>query len=37
MPSLYAGLVILMLLGLLVSGTAASLERWLLRWRHASA
>jgi NitT/TauT family transport system permease protein len=36
MPSLYAGLVILMLLGLLVSGIAARLEQWLLRWRHAS-
>jgi NitT/TauT family transport system permease protein len=37
MPSLYAGLVVLMALGLLVSGTAARLETWLLRWRHAAA
>jgi NitT/TauT family transport system permease protein len=37
MPSLYAGLVVLMALGLAVSATAARLESWLLRWRHAAA
>lgn len=36
MTSLYAALVILMVLGLLVSGLAARLESRLLRWRHAS-
>ena len=36
MTSLYAALVILMVLGILTSGAAARLETWLLRWRHAA-
>jgi NitT/TauT family transport system permease protein len=36
MTSLYAALVILMVLGILASGSAVRLESWLLRWRHAS-
>jgi NitT/TauT family transport system permease protein len=36
MTALYAALVLLMLLGLAVSETAAWLERHLLRWRHAA-
>lgn len=36
MTSLYAALVILMALGVLASGSAARLESWLLRWRHAA-
>jgi len=36
MTSLYAALTILMLLGILASGSAARLEHWLLRWRHAA-
>jgi NitT/TauT family transport system permease protein len=36
MTSLYAALVVLMALGILTSGSAAKLETWLLRWRHAA-
>ncbi len=36
MTALYAALLLLMLLGLAVSETAAVLERHLLRWRHAA-
>lgn len=36
MTSLYAAMVILMLLGILTSASAARLESWLLRWRHAA-
>jgi NitT/TauT family transport system permease protein len=36
MPSLYAGLLVLMLIGLLVSDIAARIEKWMLRWRHAA-
>jgi NitT/TauT family transport system permease protein len=34
--ALYAVLFILMLMGLAVSETAARLEQWMLRWRHAA-
>lgn len=36
LTSLYAALVVLMLIGLGVAETSAQLERWLLRWRHSS-
>ena len=36
MASLYAALVVLLLIGLLVSEAAARLETWLLRWRRAA-
>jgi NitT/TauT family transport system permease protein len=36
MTSLYAALIILVVLGILTAGSAAKLESWLLRWRHAS-
>jgi NitT/TauT family transport system permease protein len=35
MAALYAGLVILMLMGLLIAELAARVERWTLRWRNA--
>ena len=36
MTSIYAVLVVLMVVGIIVSEIAARLELWLLRWRHAS-
>ena len=35
MTSIYAVLVILMIMGIIVSETAARIETWLLRWRNA--
>nr|ACF98193.1 putative binding-protein-dependent transport systems inner membrane component [uncultured bacterium 1114] len=36
MPALYAGLLVLMIIGLLISDIATRIEKWMLRWRHAA-